>query len=205
MLVETLGIGWHAVARGQPESSDSVLVLGAGPVGPGRGLAAQPRVERLLVADIAAERVAFAAASGLDALVVDEHFAAGPADRDRGDLPTARLRRQRQPAIRWRRRSASSGSGGTLVLVGHTTAALRFENPAFHARELDVRASRNATVADWAQVINAVRRRLARRHRMDQPPHDAGRPSSTSCRGSPAPRRRGRRRSSTSSDRRSAG
>ena len=33
VLVETLGIGWHAVARAQPQPDDSVLVLGAGPIG----------------------------------------------------------------------------------------------------------------------------------------------------------------------------
>ena len=49
-----------------------------------------------------------------------------------------------------------AGPGGTLVFVGHTTGSLTFENPGFHARELDVRASRNATPADWATVIRAV-------------------------------------------------
>ena len=155
VLVETLGIGWHAVARGRPESSDSVLVLGAGPVGLAVALAAQPRVERLLVADIAAERVAFAAASGLDALVVDEHFPQVLRDRGRGDLPTVVFDASGSPDS-MEAAFGLVGVGGTLVLVGHTKAALRFDNPGFHARELDVRASRNATRADWVQVIAAV-------------------------------------------------
>jgi len=155
VLVETLGIGWHAVARGRPESSDSVLVLGAGPVGLAVALAAQPRVERLLVADIAAERVAFAAASGLDALVVDEHFPQVLRDRGRGDLPTVVFDASGSPDS-MEAAFGLVGFGGTLVLVGHTKAALRFDNPGFHARELDLRASRNATRADWVQVIAAV-------------------------------------------------
>ena len=32
-LVETLGIGCHAVSRGRPEAGDNVLVIGAGPIG----------------------------------------------------------------------------------------------------------------------------------------------------------------------------
>ena len=143
------------VARGQLESSDSVLVLGAGPVGLAVALAAQPRVERLLVADIAAERVAFAAASGLDALVVDEHFPQVLRDRGRGDLPTVVFDASGSPDS-MEAAFGLVGFGGTLVLVGHTKAALRFDNPAFHARELDLRASRNATRADWVQVIAAV-------------------------------------------------
>jgi threonine dehydrogenase-like Zn-dependent dehydrogenase len=47
--------------------------------------------------------------------------------------------------------------GGTVVFVGHTTGAITIHNPSFHARELDLRASRNATAADWEGVMAAVR------------------------------------------------
>jgi threonine dehydrogenase-like Zn-dependent dehydrogenase len=47
--------------------------------------------------------------------------------------------------------------GGTLVLVGVVRTDLRFSDPELHKRELTVRASRNATAEDFAQVLDAVR------------------------------------------------
>ena len=136
VLVETLGIGWHAVARARPESDDAVLVLGAGPIGLAVAQAARHRVERLLVADISAERVAFAAASGLDALLVDE--ATSPPvlrDRGRGDLPTVVFDATGQPdvdggGVRPDRsgRHGSSSSATPRRRCASTTP--------FHAREL---------------------------------------------------------------------
>jgi 2-desacetyl-2-hydroxyethyl bacteriochlorophyllide A dehydrogenase len=155
VLVETLGVGWHAVARARPEPRDSVLVLGAGPIGLAVAQAVRPRVERLVIADIAAERATFAAASGLDALVVDEDFPQALRDRGGGALPSVVFDASGSSAS-MEAAFGLVGFGGTLVLVGHTRAALRFDNPGFHARELDLRASRNATPADWTQVIAAV-------------------------------------------------
>ena len=48
------------------------------------------------------------------------------------------------------------GAGGRLVLVGHTIGVLEFDNPLFHRRELEVRASRNALRTDWATVLDLV-------------------------------------------------
>jgi 2-desacetyl-2-hydroxyethyl bacteriochlorophyllide A dehydrogenase len=155
VLVETLGVGWHAVARARPEPDDSVLVLGAGPIGLAVALAARSRVERLLVGDVSAERVAFAEACGLDAVQVDGELEAQVLDRNDGALPSLVFdatgsRASMQAAF------GLTGSCGTLVFVGHTTGSLTFANPPFHARELDVRASRNATIGDWTEVITAT-------------------------------------------------
>lgn len=155
-LVETLGVGWHAVARARPEPHDHVLVLGAGAIGLAVAQAARNRVERLLIADISAERVAFAAASGLDAFLVDGDVAAQVRDPNDGVLPSL-VFDATGSHLSMEGAFGLTGSCGKLVLVGHTTGALRFENPAFHARELDVRASRNATVGDWSDVIDSAR------------------------------------------------
>ena len=155
VLVETLGIGWHAVDRGRPGARDDVLILGAGPIGLAVAEAARRRTDRVLVADVSAVRVAFAASAGHATLAVDGDIAAAVADRYDGVLPSVVIdasgnRESMEGAF------ALAGPGGTLVLVGHTTGALTFQNPGFHARELEVRASRNATPGDWAQVMRAV-------------------------------------------------
>lgn len=159
VLVETLGIGWHAVQRARPQRHERVLVLGAGPIGLAVAQAARHRTAGLVIADVSASRVAFAAASGLDAVVVDAEFESRLRDTGRGDLPSLVLdatgnRASMEAAFGY------TGATGTLVFVGHTTGGVTFPNPTFHARELDVRASRNATRSDWASVIAAVQEGL---------------------------------------------
>jgi 2-desacetyl-2-hydroxyethyl bacteriochlorophyllide A dehydrogenase len=156
VLVETLGIGWHAVARTNPAATDSVLILGAGPIGLGIAQAAALRTDRILIADIAPERVAFAAAAGLSALLVTDDLAALVIDAGEGSLPTTVFdatgsRASMQSAV------GLAGYGGSVVFVGHTTGDITIHNPTFHRRELDLRASRNATFADWDGVMAAVR------------------------------------------------
>ncbi|MBO3751038.1 alcohol dehydrogenase catalytic domain-containing protein [Streptosporangiaceae bacterium NEAU-GS5] len=155
VLVETLGIGWHAVARARPEWRDDVLVLGAGPIGLAVAQSARQRVAHVLVADVSPHRVEFAVAAGLEAVVVDDDFDQVLRERGNKDLPSVVFdasgsRASMEAAF------DLVGSGGTLVFVGHTKASLSFRNPGFHARELDLRASRNATPEDWAQVMTAV-------------------------------------------------
>lgn len=155
VLVETLGIGWHAVARADPRPADSIVILGAGPIGLAIAQAAALRTDRIAIADIMPERVAFAAAAGLTAVLATDDLAAAA-----GAVGLARPsmvfdatgnRGSMQAAI------GLADHGGTVVFVGHTTGDITIHNPTFHKRELDLRASRNATFADWVGVMAAVR------------------------------------------------
>ena len=155
VLVETLGIGWHAVSRARPDPDHTVLVLGAGPIGLAVAQAARRMTQHVLVADTLTGRVGFAAGSGFDAIAVDDDLTGQVRDRGNGDLPslvfdaTGNLRSMEAAFD-------LVAPGGRLVFVGHTRGAVSFENPGFHARELSLHASRNATVEDWEQVIGAV-------------------------------------------------
>lgn len=156
VLVETLGVGWHAAERACPAPHDTALVVGAGPIGLATAQALTGRVDRVLVTDLSADRVAFAARSGLEAVVVDGSPAGAVRERLGGALPGLVL-----DASGSRSSMEASfglvGPGGRLVLVGHTRGPLTFDNPVFHGRELEVRASRNATAADWGHVVDGVR------------------------------------------------
>jgi threonine dehydrogenase-like Zn-dependent dehydrogenase len=159
VLIETLGVGWHAVARAHASADDDVLVLGAGPIGLAVALAARPIVEHLVVADVSAQRVAFAEASGLEAVLAASTLEAEVMERGRGERPSLVFdatgnRASMEAAF------GLPGPCGRLVFVGHTTGSITFANPPFHARELDVVASRNATFDDWSKVIEACRARV---------------------------------------------
>jgi len=156
VLVETLGIGWHAVVRGDPGTHDRVLILGAGPIGLAVAQAVKLRSDDVLIADSAPERVAFAASIGLASVLVDGDIEARVREHGRGRLPTMVFDATGNRAS-MRSALALTAHGGVVVFVGHTTGDIAIHNPTFHARELDLRASRNATSADWSGVIDAVR------------------------------------------------
>lgn len=156
VLVETLGIGWHAVERARPTGSDRIAILGAGPIGLAIAQAARLRTDHVVIADIAPERVAFAESSGLRAVLVGDDVSSRIAEAGHGVLPTMVFdatgnRASMESAL------SLADHGGVVVFVGHTTGDITIHNPTFHARELDLRASRNATFADWEGVMRAVR------------------------------------------------
>jgi threonine dehydrogenase-like Zn-dependent dehydrogenase len=156
MLIETLGVGWHAVVRADPVPDDRVLILGAGPIGLAVAQAARLRTEHVVVADISPSRVRFAAASGATSGVVDDGFVAWLRATFDGRLPTVVF-----DATGHRGSMESAPTliehGGVVVYVGHTTGDFAIHNPTFHGREIDLRASRNATFDDWSAVLDAVR------------------------------------------------
>lgn len=63
-LVETLGIGAHAVRRGAPDAADRVLVVGAGPIGLGVATFVRARGTEPVIADLVPERRAVAGSWG---------------------------------------------------------------------------------------------------------------------------------------------
>ncbi|HET8986349.1 MAG TPA: zinc-binding alcohol dehydrogenase family protein, partial [Trueperaceae bacterium] len=158
-MVEMLAIGEHAVARASITAEDSVLVIGAGPIGLGTIAAAGLRGPRVLALDLSAERRAFVASLGT-ADVLPPETATAPADvlrqRLAGELPTVVLDATGNANSMGAALSLVA-PGGRLVLVGHTAQTLGFDNPTLHRGELTVLASRNATRHDFDNVLSNLR------------------------------------------------
>lgn len=155
VLVEALGIGWHAMARARPRPDDTVLVLGAGPIGLAVALSTRARAARIVLADLSPGRVGFARGLGFETLLAGDGLEADLLDLLGGERPTVVFdatgsRASMEAAF------GLTGACGTLVFVGHTQGPIEFANPVLHARELDVRASRNATTTDWDGVLGSV-------------------------------------------------
>jgi 2-desacetyl-2-hydroxyethyl bacteriochlorophyllide A dehydrogenase len=161
-LVEPLSIGGHAVARARPRPDDRVLVIGAGPI----GLAVTAHVivagVRPWVADLSAERRAFAEAWAR-VEVLDP--AADPTAMVRramaGELATLVFDATGSPASMHAAFDLLA-PGGRLVLVGLFQGDLTFHDPDFHRRELTVLGSRNATAADFHRSIEIIEHGQAR-------------------------------------------
>jgi 2-desacetyl-2-hydroxyethyl bacteriochlorophyllide A dehydrogenase len=156
-LVETLGIGAHAVDRAAIKSSENVLVLGAGPIGLTVIQFATAAGARVIVMDINEKRLAFCKANMnvCAALVWDEHAVNRLEQACDGDLPTAVFDATGNP-------ESMNGafkivaSGGRLVFVGLFLGDVTFYDPDFHRKELTLLATRNSTGNDFRRIIGLM-------------------------------------------------
>jgi threonine dehydrogenase-like Zn-dependent dehydrogenase len=146
----------HAVERAGPVPSDTVLIVGTGPIGLAVAQCLRDAVERVVVSDLAPGRLAFAERTmGLAAVTAGPDLPDTLREHLDGDLPTLVFDATGSKAS-MEAAFELVGAGGKLVLVGHTTGPITFDNPLFHRRELDVRGSRNALASEWATVLDRV-------------------------------------------------
>jgi 2-desacetyl-2-hydroxyethyl bacteriochlorophyllide A dehydrogenase len=160
-LVETLGIGAHAVERARVEAGETVAVLGAGPIGLAAIQFALAARARVLVVDRVKERLDFCRdklglpASDLIDASVEEVGVALKARTD-GDMPTAVF-----DATGNARSMAAAfdfpAQGGRLVFIGLFPGEVTFNDPNFHRRELTLLASRNALPGDFGKILALIR------------------------------------------------
>lgn len=146
-LVETLGIGCHAVQRAAITSADSVLIIGAGPIG-------------LTVLEFA--RLAGAQTSILELSATRRAFVAKnyPGTQILAEAPTSPI----ADAVFDATGNPSSMTcavhhvrfGGRLTYVGITKEPVLLDDPLFHRRELTLLASRNALPADFTRIISLI-------------------------------------------------
>ncbi len=159
-LVETLAIGCHAIDRGAPTSAETVLVIGAGPIGLSAVEFAKLSGARVIVIDRVAARLAFVrermgitdtllatgGASDLDAIreLTDGRFCEVVVDATGSNASMGEA-------------LAYCAFGGRLVFVGITQAEVSFPHaPVMHRRELSILASRNALSRDFTRIIGLI-------------------------------------------------
>jgi 2-desacetyl-2-hydroxyethyl bacteriochlorophyllide A dehydrogenase len=154
--VEFLAIGAHAVRRGAVTSRDTVLVVGAGPIGLGIALFAQAAGAAVAVFDRDAERTA-SARSITRATPV-------PADADPSEAVRAFTSGNGFNVVfdaTGNQQAMEKGfdfvsHGGRYVLVSVINDSITFRDPDFHRKETTLFASRNATNGDFRRVIEAI-------------------------------------------------
>jgi threonine dehydrogenase-like Zn-dependent dehydrogenase len=156
-LVETLGIGAHAIERAALTSRDTVLVIGLGPIGLSVIEFARQADVQLIVMDMNRKRLEFCRR----VFQVENCITAGENSLEEirtllsGDLPTVVIdctgsSRSMMSAFEYVAHS------GKLVFVGVFSGDVTFHDPVFHAREMTVLSSRNATAKDHYQIIQLM-------------------------------------------------
>jgi 2-desacetyl-2-hydroxyethyl bacteriochlorophyllide A dehydrogenase len=157
-LVETLGIGCHAVERSQVEAGEFAVVIGAGPIGLSVVQFAIEAKAQVIVLDINQKRLDFCReqlgaphvinAAAEDPLKALERITSG-------DLPTTVFDATGNPKSMMGA-FAYPSHGGRLIFVGLFPGDITFNDPNFHRRELTVLASRNARPEDFTRIIDLL-------------------------------------------------
>ena len=158
-LVETLAIGCHAVNRGNPQAGETVLVIGAGPIGLSTLEFVKLTGAKTIVLDLNEQRLEFCRKTmGVDHTIRSQGDGA-ELDRLRqltdGALPNVVIdatgsHKSMSNALNY------AGFAGRLVYVGITTQEVAFGHPLMHRRELTLFASRNALPGDFTRIIRLI-------------------------------------------------
>ena len=153
-LVETLGIGAHAVERADVQSGEDVLVIGSGPIGLSVIQFAQARGARVIVMDVNSGRLDFCRQHmGVqDALVANDTALEVIKEKTDGDMPTVVFDATGN-ADSMQSAFGYVAPGGRLVFVGLFLGDVTFYDPDFHRREITLLATRNSTGDDFRRII----------------------------------------------------
>lgn len=158
-LVETLGIGLHAINRSNPKADETVLVIGAGPIGLSVIEFAKLAGSRVVVLDLNEKRLAFAR----DKMGVTETILAKGSEADVKaftELTDGKLGNVVVDATGSAASMAGAyqyvGFAGRLVFVGITQDPIQFTQPLMHRREMTFLASRNALAPEFTRIIRLI-------------------------------------------------
>ena len=158
-LVETLGIGCHAVNRGDPKAGENVLVIGAGPIGLSVIEFVKLTGATITVLDLNQQRLDFCKrqmgvhhtirftddAAVLQTMKDQTDGAFYPVVFDATGSPKSMCNAFNFVA-----------HTGRLVFVGIVVNDVSFPDPLLHRREMTLFASRNALPGDFDRIIQLI-------------------------------------------------
>ncbi len=156
-FVEPLTVGFHAVARGRVESSDTVVVLGCGAIGLGAIAGAKEKNARVTAVDLDDGKLALARKAG--AMETINSGTESLHDRlqalTAGEGPEVIIEAIGAPTT-FRAAVDEACFAGRIVYIGYAKNPVEYETKAFVQKELDIMGSRNATPEDFQNVINML-------------------------------------------------
>ncbi|MEC1720372.1 zinc-binding alcohol dehydrogenase family protein [Schinkia azotoformans] len=157
-VIEPLCIGAHAVRRADIREGETVLIVGAGPIGMGAARFAKLQGAKTIIMDINEERLqACKEWAGCDFAVKASDAAVEELKAvNDGWLPTVVMD---ATGNKFSMTNAFDYvcHGGKVVYVGLVKDTITFNDPDFHAKELTLMGSRNATKEDFEYVIQSVK------------------------------------------------
>jgi 2-desacetyl-2-hydroxyethyl bacteriochlorophyllide A dehydrogenase len=161
-LVEPLAIGAHAVRRANLQPGETILVIGAGPIGLGLMEMARIAGATVIAMDVNSSRLQFCNQQlGIQHTInpIEQDAVESIKNITNGDMATAVF------DATGNLRAIEGGlqflaHGGRFVLVGLQKQPFSFSHPDFHKRESTLMSSRNATSDDFNWVISSLQSNL---------------------------------------------
>lgn len=158
-MVEPLTVGFHAIERGRVSASDMVMVLGCGMIGAGAIVCASERGATVIAVDIDDFKLELALSLGaqhaVNSLTLDLHKELENLTGGRG--PDVVVEAAGNP-ITYRTAVDEVAFTGRVVCIGYAGSEVSFATKLFVQKEIDILGSRNATAADFEQVIAYLRK-----------------------------------------------
>jgi len=156
-LVETLGIGAHAVDRANFNPGEFILVIGAGPIGLTVTQFAQIAGGRIIVMDINENRLDFCQQAFEVEFTVNGRE--NPFDQLKAitsnEMPTVVF--DATGNVKSMENAFSYvASGGKLIFVGLVQDNITFHDPEFHRKEITLFSTRNSTGNDFKRIITLM-------------------------------------------------
>jgi 2-desacetyl-2-hydroxyethyl bacteriochlorophyllide A dehydrogenase len=156
-MIEFLSIGAHATRRAQVSTAERVLVVGAGPIGLAATAFCKLRGAEVAVVDSRQDRLEFSRS-----VLSADHIV--PLSRDTRDELGSLTGGEFFDVVfdaTGNPQAMETGfgyvaHGGRYALISVVSADIRFSDPEFHKRETTLLACRNATLEDFAAVIDAI-------------------------------------------------
>ncbi|MES5812987.1 zinc-binding alcohol dehydrogenase family protein [Mammaliicoccus sciuri] len=157
-MIEPLSIGAHGVNRADVQSGETVLVVGAGPIGLGVARFSKLIGAKVIVVDSSAERLEFCKewSECDETIVVSPSIIDDILSVNDNEYPTIVFdatgnKKSMEQAFNY------VNHGGKIVYVGLVKDTIEFVDPEFHAKEITLMGSRNATLNDFDFVIEQIR------------------------------------------------
>lgn len=157
-MIEPLSIGAHGVRRANIQQDETVLVVGAGPIGLGVARFSKLLGAKVIVADLSEERLEFCKEwSECDEIIKsNENIIEDIKEINDNKLPMLVLdatgnKNSMEQAFNY------VNHGGRIVYVGLVKDNIQFVDSDLHAKEITLMASRNATLTDFDFVINQIK------------------------------------------------
>ncbi len=156
--IEFLGIGAHAVERSNIKKGDTVLVIGAGPIGLSVVQFVKLKGIKVVVMDFNKNRLNFAQSRlKVDEIICpDKNFSPkNLREVFNGDLPDAIFDATGNKASMENSFNFLC-SGGKLIFVGLFIGDIQFHDPLFHKNEITLMATRNALPQEFKKIVQLM-------------------------------------------------
>lgn len=156
-VLEPFAIGAHAIRRSGLQAGETALVIGGGPIGLGVMALAKHAGAKVIAMDMNEDRLAFCKSwAKADSIVNANHDPVTQLmETNSREWPVV-VFDATGSAASMKRSFDYAAHGGRIVFVGLVKAEISFHDPTFHAKELTLMGSRNATREDFNRVMEAM-------------------------------------------------